>query len=108
MGQLYDLHFANHLYESGTMQCTGILEVELGKALVVLPEKENAKKKIYYIEGYEHSWQYPNIWKTTLTLTHGQFQDENLPFIDVATEDGGQPDKTLESSYLRQTFIDRK
>jgi len=81
--QLYDMNFANHLYDSGTIECTGVLEAELGKVLIILPHRPKDPKKAYYVEGYEHKWQFPNIWSTTFTVSHGQFVDKNNPFIDA-------------------------
>lgn len=107
LGLVYDLHFANHMYESGTIECTAIPEAELGKTLIILPQVEGGKKKIYYIEGYEHTWEYPNTWRTSFTLTHGQFLDSNKPFIDAHNLDKGQEDKDIQSRYVAQTFVNR-
>lgn len=99
--QIYDLHFANHLYESGTIECTGILEAELGKALIVISDEE--VPKIYYIEGYEHQWRFPNTWRTIFTVSHGQYQASTLPFIDV--EGYGLPDTLVDSTYVAKTRL---
>ncbi len=85
LGQLYDMHFANHMYESGTIECTGVLEAELGKALKINPDKNiptGSPPKIYYIEGYEHQWRFPNTWRTTFTVTRGQY----LPAARLGSE----------------------
>lgn len=107
MGQLYDMNFANHLYEVGTIECTGILEAELGKVLVVASNTEEEVKKIYYIEGYQHTWQFPNTWRTVFNVTHGQFQSNSKPFIDVSGADGGQRDHSLDSIYRAKTVVDK-
>ena len=108
MGQIYDMNFANHLYEVGTIECTGILEAELGKVLVVASNTDWETKKIYYIEGYQHTWQFPNTWKTIFNVTHGQFQSNEKPFIDVAGADAGQRDHSLDSIYRAKTIVDKE
>jgi LysM repeat protein len=107
MAQLYDMHFANHLYDAGTISCTGVLEAEIGKALIVKadPAQAGAKDKVYYIEGYEHEWTFPSTWMTTFTLSHGQFKtDDRLIFIDNELFDSGQMDIVLDAAYLAKTF----
>lgn len=107
--QLYDFHFANHLYDQGTIECTGVLEAELGKALIVKgnPAFPNAADKVYYIEGYEHTWNFPSTWRTTFTLTHGQWLDQQNIFIDIDESNGGKPDDMLTGSYIAQTVTSR-
>lgn len=138
LAQLYDMHFANHLYDAGTIECTGVKEAELGKALVVLPipTQRNALRKVYYIEGYEHEWSFPNQWSTTFTVTHGQFLISNPEpitagpggptltnnidgdvvqsfaersriFIDEAADDFGQDDELINNSYLGKTITEK-
>jgi hypothetical protein len=110
MSQLYDMHFANHLYDAGTIECSGVLEAELGKALVVKASKPEDKDKIYYIEGYEHKWTFPNGWNTVFTVTHGQFKvqdgSKNI-FIDESEEDFGSPDSQIINTYVAQTETKR-
>jgi len=109
MVQLYDQNFANHLYDGGTMETSGVLEAELGKTLNILPNAGlNAKspvppKKIYYIQAYEHEWNFPNTWRTTFTLTHGQYQDPPNIFIDVQPGDDGALDEEFDSTYIAKT-----
>lgn len=105
--QIYDLHFVNHIYENGTIECTGVLEAELGKALVIPSTDDSEDKKMYYIEGYQHAWQYPSTWRTTFEVSHGQFQNESNPFIDVAQNDAGLPDTVLSSNYVAKTIVKR-
>lgn len=108
MAQIYDQNFANHLYESGTIECSGVLEAELGKALIILPYRGGEEKsRIFYIEGYEHHWTYPSKWTTTFTLTHGQFLDDSNPFIDESATDKGSPDEELIQGYLSQSNVSR-
>lgn len=111
MEQIYDMHFANHLYDAGTIMCTGILEAELGKALIVMPDPSNpeALPKVYYIEGYEHEWHFPGTWTTTFTLSHGQWltNDRNI-FIDSTGDDYGRYDTVLSNTYLAKTVVRNK
>lgn len=111
MLQLYDMHYANHLYEAGTIECTGVLECELGKALRILPSNPAIKaEKIYLIEGYEHDWEFPGKWTTKMTLTHGQFKTidgSDKIFIDVDPDDYGAEDKDIDTIYLAKTESSR-
>lgn len=111
MEQTYDFHAFNHLYDAGTITCLGVLEAELGKALVILADKgtPGAKDKVYYIEGYEHEWSHPtNSWTTTFTLSHGQWltrNDDRNVFIDAADSDFGTLDQQLSTTYLAKTVV---
>jgi len=114
MVQLYDQNFANHLYEAGTIETSGVLEAELGKALIILPDAGSKNpKKIFYIQGYEHEWSFPNMWKTVFTVTHGQFKtkDSNI-FIDVGLgtdiSDNGTIDSAFDSAYISKTETKNK
>ena len=115
MAQVYDMNYANHLYDQGTISCTGVLEAELGKALVVLndPTIANSRKKLFYIEGYEHEWTFPSAWRTTFTVTHGQFamndnKDLNI-FVDaIGPNDFGAADTTITTAYLAKTGTEKK
>ena len=114
MAQLYDMNYANHLYDVGTITCTGVLEAELGKALVLLkdPTISTSKDKIYYIEGYSHEWTFPSSWKTTFTVTHGQFRsagtgDINIYIDAIYPGDFGVADAILQNTYLSKTKTDR-
>lgn len=107
IGQLYDMHYANHLYDGGTIECSGVLEAELGKALVVSSGVQNIIPKAYYIEGYEHKWSFGGIWTTTFTVSHGQFkldQGDRI-YIDARDDDFGQPDQIIDSAYLSKTNV---
>lgn len=107
MVQVYDMNYANHLYENGTIECTGVLHAQLGKALVVLPTTTDGKKKVFYIEGYEHTWTFPGTWRTIFTVTRGQFfkpKDGNI-FIDLSAKDFGSDDTELPNVYLAQTRV---
>lgn len=107
-GQLYDMNYANHLYEQGTIECTGVLEAELGKALVITGK---GTTKIFFIEGYEHKWHFPNAWTTIFTVSKGQFRNDESAlniFIDVADDDYGSPDASLDFTYIAKTDVTGK
>jgi hypothetical protein len=111
--QVYDMNYANHLYENGTIECTGVLEAEIGKALIVKSEVNGQPDKVYYIEGYEHTWQFPGTWRTIFTVTRGQYNasGRNLTtFIDIAGTREGTPghdfgldDEVINNTYLTKT-----
>jgi hypothetical protein len=45
----------------------------------------------YYVEGVQHSWSYPGPGSTTLTVTHGQYDDQdalNLLYEDYDLKQG--------------------
>jgi len=112
MVQLYDQNFANHLYETGTIETTGVLEAELGKALRILPDKgASTPERIFYIQGYEHEWKFQNTWRTTFSVTHGQFKtDDSNIFIDVIDDnrDFGKQDSDFDSTYIAKTETKNK
>lgn len=109
--QVYDMNYANHLYDAGTIECTGVLEAELGKALVIKSEIEGQPDRIYYIEGYEHTWQFPGTWRTVFTVSKGQYKAQGLnTFIDIEGGAPGQPetdfgidDETINTTYLTKS-----
>lgn len=108
MAQLYDMHFANHLYDAGTITCTGVLEAELGKALIIKAASPEGRDKVYFIEGYQHEWKLKDGWTTVFTITHGQWKTEGQDiFIDASPADFGYPDSLLTSSYVAQTEVPR-
>lgn len=111
MIQLYDMHYANHLYDAGTIECTGVLEAELGKALIVKSEVPTSPDKVYFIEGYEHSWSFPGKWTTTFTVTHGQFKVAsglNIYIDAIGPGDFGRPDVTTNSVYTAKSVTSKE
>ena len=112
VAQLYDMNAYNHLYDAGTIECSGVLEAELGKVLVLKADPQfGGLDKIYYIEGYEHQWKFPGQWTTTFTVTHGQWKtipgDKKI-FIDATADDQGQDDVILNNAYIAKTFSGKK
>jgi len=109
MSQIYDFHFANHLYDSGVIESTGFIEAELGKVLLMQTEGGVGNDKIYYIEGYEHRWSFPNLWTTSFSVTHGQYlASDSKIFIDATDDDQGKLDRDSETIFLAQTQFKRQ
>jgi len=108
--QLFDANVYNHLYETGTMVSVGNNKAEIGKALKILSSTTHLIKnndKIYYIEGYSHTWTFPGQWETEWQLTRGQFANRYNPFIDASENDSGKLDTEFSSNYLVKTQTSR-
>jgi hypothetical protein len=64
---------------SGTLVTTRVMpEIRIGERL---RERRREGDIIYYVEGVDHSWSYPGPGQSTITVTHGEYEDENL--LDV-------------------------
>ena len=65
----------SHEYESGTMTIIGNNEIRLGKTIIIEEDSPYNSNKIFYIEGYEESFQVDDkgatLWTQTLFLTRG-------------------------------------
>lgn len=62
---------------SGTLRCSRIFpEIVVGTRLV--EERRNGHKVDYYVEGVDHSWTYGSNGTTQLTVTRGEYEDDNL------------------------------
>jgi len=110
IAQIYDFYYANHLYEQGTMETSGVLEAELGKCLRIRTEDPLLEpEKIYYIEGYEHNFTSLGKWTTTFTLTRGQFNTSigAEVFIDQTLQDFGNIDTVNDPHTLVKSKVDR-
>ncbi len=57
-------------YLSGTITTRALPEIRVGFRLDVEERRES-----YYVEGTNHSWQYPNAMTSTFTLSRGQRND---------------------------------
>jgi len=129
INQIYDLHVYNHLYETGSVVSTGNNKARIGATLRIKDESQTgsfellgfkgdmpmskfvptdtSQDRIYYIEGYSHNWKFPDQWETEWQLTHGQFDSDDAPFIDLREEDAGQIDSESNRRYLVKTNIPR-
>jgi len=107
INQGYDHKAYNHLYDTGTVVTTGEKRAQLGSVLRVSPSVEGAPVKLYYVEGYSHTWKFPGMWETEWNVTMGQFDDKLFPFIDLEIGDFGQPDVEQGRGYLAKTNVDR-
>lgn len=117
---LYDIKGNSRLYETGTIEASGMIGARTGQvlrlppdgpdqeALVGPPSPGAQKAKLYYVEGYSHEWKFPNRWTTTFTVTQGQFEDESNPFIDLAEDDMGNLDADFDRTSLVKTNVPRQ
>ena len=110
MNQVYDMHRFNHMYETGTISTNG-LYVEIGRVLKVTSTKfPSLPPKLYYIEGYDHEWSFPNRWTTTMKVTRGQYETngtKQASFIDSDEADDGLEDIEFTQSHLVKTNVPR-
>lgn len=120
---LYDVRAYNRLYETGTVEGRGDIKARCGLVLRVLSENppvsgieslklssvanEEVPAKLYYTEGYKHSWKFPGMWTTTYSVTQGQYEDEKNPFIDLDNDDFGRFDKDFDQTNLIKTNVPR-
>lgn len=62
---------------SGTIQTTRIFpEIRIGERVFL--ERSGEPGIMFYVEGVAHSWKYPGAGQTTLTVTRGEYEDEDL------------------------------
>lgn len=50
-------------------------EIRIGQRVI---EQRREGRIVYYCEGVEHSWTYPNAGSTSLTLTRGEYEGDDL------------------------------
>lgn len=68
---LQDHWFQHNLeYLSGQIQMRGAPEIRVGYRLDIIERRMS-----FYVEGVNHSWQFPNEMTTTLQVTRGQSND---------------------------------
>ena len=61
---------------SGTITTSRLMpEIRIGERV---KESRAEGTMVYYCEGVSNEWQYPNAGRTSLTLTRGEYEDENL------------------------------
>jgi hypothetical protein len=74
--KLHDWYVIAPLELSGSLTLTRIMpEIRIGERV---SEERHEGKIFFYCEGVQHEWQYPNAGRTTLTLTRGEYEDEDL------------------------------
>lgn len=62
---------------SGTITTTRWFpEIRIGER--VLERRDGEPAIMYYVEGVAHEWNYPGAGQTTLTVTRGEYEDDNL------------------------------
>lgn len=84
---------------SGTIQTTRIMpEIRIGERIREVRDEGNI---IYYVEGVQHNWSYEQGGRTTLTLTRGEYEEEEL--LAYVYE---QLDAPIVASAPEQCFVD--
>jgi hypothetical protein len=74
--RIHDWYGVAHLELTGTLATSRLFpEIRIGERLM---ERRPDGNIIYYVEGVTHSWVYPGAGKTTLMLTHGEYEGEDL------------------------------
>ena len=73
-------------YLNGSMQTRGLPEIRVGYRLDVYERRES-----YYVEGVNHSWEYPGPLTTALTLSRGQRNDPFPVYEKPALTTFGSP-----------------
>lgn len=62
---------------SGTITTARVMpEIRIGER--VFERREAEPGIMYYVEGVDHSWQYPGAGQTILTVTRGEYEDDDL------------------------------
>jgi len=102
VNQIFDQKAFNHLYDTGSITSIGNILAQLGSVLSISSPR-NKDKKFYYVQGYSHTWKFPGQWETEWTVTMGQFNNSENPFIDVEDIDNGQTDNDFDQGYLAKT-----
>lgn len=125
LAYIYDINAYHHCYETGTFETGGKVNAQLGRVLrVVRPQDAGGggtvsskfdfasalaapPPKLYFIDGYKHTWKFPNIWRTEFSVTMGQWDSSNAPFIDLNEADNGAFDTEFDSTSLVKTNVPR-
>jgi len=91
--------FNNAIFlETGTIEIKRATpDLKVGKVLQIVNSSVN-EGKLFYIEGYTDSWEYPGNWNQTVFLTRGQY------FIDNEEKYGFQVEKQ-DKTYTGQSII---
>jgi hypothetical protein len=69
--------------------------IQIGERIEEL--RSNGDKIVYYVEGVSHSWSYPGAGSTTLNLTRGEFEDEDL--IAIVYDRAEQSTDSLKAKF---------
>jgi hypothetical protein len=73
---LHDWYAVAPFEISGTLEASAVFpKVRLGERI---REERKVDTVTYYVEGVGHNWQYPGPGLTTLNLTRGEFEGEDL------------------------------
>lgn len=86
--KIHDWYVTAPMELSGTIETTRLFpEIRIGER--VREERANGDVVTYYVEGVSDVYAYPHGGSTTLTLTRGAFEDEDL--LGYAYEAYGRP-----------------
>lgn len=97
---LHDWYSVAPLQLSGDLTTTSIFpDFRIGERLEEL--RRDGSQCFYYVEGVEHQYTYPNKGSTTLTLTRGEFVDEDL----LATVYSSLSLNSLDSALISSTEL---
>lgn len=66
----------------------------------VVERRPRGREVTYYVEQVDHQWSYPGTGFTTVTVTRGQYADEDLLADYYATYDVVERDDTVEINTL--------
>lgn len=76
LARIHDWYAPAPMQRSGSITTTRVMpEIRIGKRVV---EKRPEGNIQFYVEGVTHDWQYPGAGRTTLTVTRGEYDDEDL------------------------------
>lgn len=85
--KLHDWYSVAPLEMSGRIETTRVMpEIRIGQRV---RERRVEGDITYYVEGVEHSYQYPGAGKTSLTLTRGSYDSEDL--LDIVYQSYANP-----------------
>jgi len=76
LARVHDWYSVAPLQLSGSLITTRLFpEIRIGTRIREVRQEGTI---VYYCEGVAHDWQYPGRGRTTLTVTHGEYEDINL------------------------------
>ena len=100
--RLHDWYGVAPFQLSGTMTLSRMHpEIRIGQRV---REQRADGTVTYYVEGVDHHWSYPGAGSTTLTLTHGQYDNEvSTPLMVLYKQYEGQRVTSAASSAAVQS-----
>lgn len=75
MKRIHDWYGVAPWQLSGTLTCSRLRpDIRIGMRVI---EETDAGPITFYVEGVDHSWNYPGAGVTTLTVTHGEYEEDH-------------------------------